>query len=143
MQGYTLGLLALVAWVLSSPLAAADSSHPERRALLASPGFEGQPIKGVYFFLGESAGNLDKYTIHPIAPDDQHWNSVSSSRTRVLDRIVAAGANTIVMSYWSNMPQWSPMHLDVSSDRNCKSPLIYLSLMPLCIVPQIAKHAYS
>jgi hypothetical protein len=33
----------------------------------------------------------------------------------VLDRIIAAGANTIVMSYWSNMPQWSPMALDGSS----------------------------
>jgi LGFP repeat len=122
MQQYRLGLLALVAWVLLSSLAAADSSPTERRALLASPGFEGQPIKGVYFFPGESAGNLDKYTIHPIVPDDQHWNSVPSSRTRVLDRIIAAGANTIVMSYWSNMPQWSPMFLDVSSDGNCKSP---------------------
>jgi hypothetical protein len=31
--------------------------HPKRRGLLASPGFEGQSVKGVYFFPGESTGN--------------------------------------------------------------------------------------
>jgi hypothetical protein len=103
-------------------LAAADTLHPEWRALLASPGFEGQPVKGVYFFPGESAGkNLDLYTVHPLLSDDQKWNSDSSSRTRVLDRIAATGANTIVMSYWSDMPQWSPMCLDPSAVHSSQS----------------------
>jgi hypothetical protein len=106
----------LVIGACFSTMAVAGSPHPEWRALLASPGFEGQPVKGVYFFPGEPASNLDLYTVHPILPDDQHWNSDPTSRTRVLDRIVAAGTNTVVMSYWSNMLQWSPMFLDDSSD---------------------------
>jgi hypothetical protein len=125
MQEYTRGLLALVAWVLLSPLAAADSSHPERRALLASPGFEGQPVKGVYFFPGESAGNLVAYTVHPLLADDQHWHSVLSSRTRVIDRIASTGANTVVMSYWGDLPQSMPMCLDrsvVTPSGTCSNP---------------------
>jgi hypothetical protein len=85
------------------------------RALLASPGFESQPVKGVYFFPGEAAGNLDLYTVHPLLTDDRRWNSDPSSRGRVMDRLVAAHVNTIVMSYWSIMPQWSPMLLDAGS----------------------------
>jgi hypothetical protein len=77
----------------------------DKRALLASPGLEGLPIKGVYFFPGEAAGNLDLYTIHPFLADDRHWNSDLSCRTRVVDRMVAAHVNTVVMSYWSNMPR--------------------------------------
>src|SRR5918998_5060565 len=90
---------------------------PERRALLASPGVDGQPVKGVYFFPGESQGNVELYTTHPLNPDDKRWNSDPTSRTRVMDRMVAAHVNTVVMSYWSNMPQWSPMALDPTSLR--------------------------
>ncbi len=129
MGKYALTLAALFAGLFLSPWAAADTLHPEWRALLASPGFEGQPVKGVYFFPGDSAGNTDYYTIHPILPEDQNWNgecfsaevacsrkrSVCCNRERVLNCIAATGANTIVMSYWSNMPQWSPMRLDNNS----------------------------
>jgi hypothetical protein len=85
------------------------------RALIASPGLDGQPVRGVYFFPGEADGNLDLYTAHPFLADDRRWNSDPSSRARVADRLVRAHVNTIVMSYWSNMPQWSPMKLDASS----------------------------
>lgn len=85
------------------------------RGLLASPGLEGQPIKGLYFFPGEAAFNLDLYTTHPLLDDDRHWNTDVSSRKRVVDRMVGAHVNTVVMSYWSIMPQWSPMHLDPTS----------------------------
>ena len=61
----------------------------DQRALLASPGFQGQPMKGIYFFAGESAGNLYLYTTHPYLADDRHWNSDPASRARVMDRIVA------------------------------------------------------
>jgi hypothetical protein len=84
----------------------------DNRALLASPGLDGQPVKGVYFFPGEAARNLGLYTVHPFLADDQHWNSDPSSRMRVMDRMVAAHVNAVVMSYWSNMPNWSPMVLD-------------------------------
>jgi hypothetical protein len=89
--------------------------HPARRTQLASPGLNGQPVKGVYFFPGEALGNLDLYTTHPILGDDQHWNSDPSSRGRVMERMVAAHVNTVVMSYWGNMKQWSPMALDSTS----------------------------
>lgn len=72
-------------------------------------------MRGVYFFPGEAGGNLHLYTTHPLLADDQHWNSDVSSRARVIDRITATHANTVVMSYWSNMPQWSPMELDCTS----------------------------
>ncbi len=87
----------------------------DNRALLASPGLHAQPIKGVYFFPGEATGNLDLYTVHPLLADDRRWNSDRAGRARVIDRMLAAHVNTVVMSYWSLMPQWSPMMLDASS----------------------------
>lgn len=84
------------------------------QALLASPGLDRQPVKGVYFFPGESAGNVDLYTTHPMLADDRRWNSDCTSRARVVDRLQQAHVNTVVMSYWSNMP-WSPMLLDSTS----------------------------
>jgi hypothetical protein len=89
--------------------------RPQWRALHASRHLDGQPVKGLYFFPGESTGNVDLYTTHPSLADDMHWNSDPSTRPLVIDRMVAAHVNTIVMSYWSNMPQWSPMSLDPSS----------------------------
>lgn len=59
-----------------------------QRALLASPGLDGQPVKGAYFSAGEASGNLSLYTTHPLLADDQHWNTDLSSRARVMDRIV-------------------------------------------------------
>jgi len=108
--------------------------HPEWRALLASPGLDGQPVKGVYFFPGQSQGNIGLYTTHPLNPDDEHWNSDPTSRTRVMDRMVAAHVNTVVMSYWSNMPQWSPIALDPTS---LTGVLDAVQGRPLVIMPAI------
>jgi hypothetical protein len=84
------------------------------RGLLASPGLEGQPVKATYFFPGE--GDKDTlWTTHPLDPRDRHWNSDPSTRGWVIDRMAQAHVNTVVMSYWSNMPQWSPMTLDPTS----------------------------
>lgn len=85
------------------------------RGLLASPSHDGEAVKGLYFFAGEAAGNLHLYTTHPLLADDQHWNSDSSSRSRVMARMAASHANTVVMSYWGDMEQWSPMRLDATS----------------------------
>src|SRR4051794_32996413 len=82
---------------------AAQVLHPDWRGLLASPGFGGQPIRGVYFFPGEGDPNNRLYTTHPVLADDLHWNSDPSSRTRVISRMEAAHVNTVVMSYWSNI----------------------------------------
>lgn len=87
---------------------------PNVRGLLASPGLDGLPVKGVYFFPGE--GNSDGlWTAFPLDSRDRQWNSNPSTRSWVLDRMVAAHVNTVVASYWSNMPQWSPMTLDKTS----------------------------
>lgn len=87
-----------------------DTLHPEWRGLLASRGFEGTAIKGVYFFPGEGA-QRDAYTTHPLDERDLHWNSDSATRGWVMDRMVQAHVNTVVMSYWGDMPQWSPMDI--------------------------------
>ena len=85
------------------------------RGLLASPSHDGEPVKGLYFFPGEAAANLHMYTTHPLLADDQHWNSDRPSRHRVMARMAATHANTVVMSYWGDMTQWSPMQLDATS----------------------------
>jgi hypothetical protein len=84
----------------------------EWRGLLASAALEGQPVKGTYFFPGESGGNAWMYTTHPQDQRDEHWNSNPSIRSWVMERMVQAHINTVVMSYWSNMPQWSPMEIN-------------------------------
>jgi hypothetical protein len=102
--------------------------------LLASTGFDGQPVKGVYFFPGEVGGNSNLFTVHPVNSDDQHWNSMPVSRARVMDRLVAAHVNTVVMSWWSNMPQWSPMQLN---DSSVSGVLDAVAGRPLVIMPVI------
>ena len=78
--------------------------------LLANARGIAQPVKGVYFFAGERGGNYSTYTAHPLDPRDEHWNTVPSTRAWVMDRMVEAHVNTVVMSYWSNV-KWSPMDL--------------------------------
>ncbi|MEY4583144.1 MAG: hypothetical protein RL701_7847, partial [Pseudomonadota bacterium] len=87
------------------------------RGLLASPPFAGQPLKSVYFFPGEGgAYNQALYTVHPSADADLHWNSDRATRAPVIDRMIAAHANTLVMSYWGDeMQMWSPMAIDETS----------------------------
>jgi hypothetical protein len=84
------------------------TSHAESRGLLANPGIAGQPVKGVYFFPGETR-DTSLYTANPTNTVDEHWLSDPASRPGVIDHIVALHVNTIVLSYWSNMPQWAPM----------------------------------
>lgn len=84
------------------------------RGLLAGGGFTGEPVKGVYFFPGEGASDV-LWTCYPVDIRDRHWNTDPPTRGWVLDRMVAAHVNTVVASYWSNMPQWSPMQLTATS----------------------------
>ena len=78
--------------------------------LLANARGVAQPVKGVYFFAGERGGNYSTYTAHPLDSRDEHWNTIPSTREWVMDRMVEAHVNTVVMSYWSNV-KWSPMDL--------------------------------
>jgi hypothetical protein len=72
------------------------------RALLANPGLEGQPVKGVYFFPGEG-DNDGLWTTHPLDVRHRQWNSRPNVRPWVLDRMVDAHINTVVASYWGNI----------------------------------------
>lgn len=111
-----------------------NDSGASKRGLLASKGREGQPVKGVYFFPGERGGNDWMYTAHPLDPRDSQWNSRPETRGWVLDRMVLANVNTIVLSYWSDMPQWSPMALDTNS---VPGVLEAVRGRPLLILPAI------
>jgi hypothetical protein len=88
----------------------------ENRGLIANPGFEGQKVRGVYFFAGnwryprppgtppfyeyDAGPNNDLYTIHPQDPRHLGWSETQANRDFALDSMLAAGANTVVMSYW-------------------------------------------
>src|SRR5262249_39096136 len=107
-----------VAWIATMVVfvlpALAQTRYPDTRGLLASSGFEGQPVKGVYFFPGETRDS-SVYTAHPSMLSDQEWNSAPTSLTAVVKRMIRAHVNTIVMSYWGDMVQWSPMAIDRST----------------------------
>ena len=120
-----------VAWLASETRAPSP-----QRGLLASPGFDGQPFKGVYFFPGEvTERNRALFTAHPTHPDDLHWNSDPAVPQRVLQRVVATHANTLVMSYWGNeMQRWSPMELNADS---LPRTLAAVSGAPLLVVPSL------
>ena len=121
----------------ASACCGAQGVHPEWRGLLASLQFQGQPVKGVYFFPGEGDNLRPVYTAHPTLPDDLHWNSAPDSRTRVMSRIAAAHVNTVVMSYWSDMPQWSPMALTVRNGLSVPGVIEAGQNLPLVVMPAI------
>jgi hypothetical protein len=122
-------LLTVCAW--------AQGVHPEWRGLLASGAFLGRPVKGLYFFAGEGDNNNKFYTSHPLLADDLTWNSVPASRPRVMSRIAASHVNTVVMSYWSNMPQWSPMVLNVQNGLTVPGVVDAVSNLPLVLMPAL------
>src|ERR1700674_1297772 len=109
--------------------------RPDLRGLLASTGFEGQPVKGTYFFAGERRNdNAWKYTTHPLDARDEQWNSDVSTRGWVMDRMVSAHVNTVVMSYWSNMPTFSPMDIQSTT---LSGVLDAVQERPLVVMPAI------
>jgi hypothetical protein len=111
--------------------------YPELRGLLASAGFEGKPMKGIYYFPGErNENNAGMYTAHPLDARDEHWNTTTDPSTHgwVVDRITQAHANTLVMSYWSNMPQWSPMQVTPTT---LSEVLAAVQERPLVVMPAI------
>ena len=109
--------------------------RPDLRGLLASTGFEGQPVKGTYFFAGERRNdNAGQYTTHPLDARDEQWNSDVSTRGWVMDRMVSAHVNTVVMSYWSNMPTFSPMDIQSTT---LSGVLDAVQGRPLVVMPAI------
>ena len=74
------------------------------------------------------------YTTHPLDARDVHWNSDESTRGWVMDRMVNAHVNTVVLSYWSNMPQWSPMDIGPTT---LSGVLDAVQGRPLVVMPTI------
>jgi hypothetical protein len=126
-------ILLLSCGFASSPVPYIPYSAPTR-GLLASRGLEGQPTKAVYFFPGERGTNQNLYTTHPDDARDTEWNSDPSTRGWVMDRMVRAHVNTVVMSYWSDMPGDSPMALDGTS---LPGVLDAIGGRPLVVLPAI------
>jgi hypothetical protein len=96
---------------------------------LANPGFEGQPMKSVYFFAGQwrfpgpafydgaipgvrvtPASNDCLYTIFPSDGNNQlGWSERPDKREHAVDLMLAAGVNVVTMSYWGppNTDRWA------------------------------------
>lgn len=101
---------------------------------LANPGFEGQPMKSVYFYAGEwrfpglafydgltpgvrvaPASNDCLYTIFP-SDGENHlgWSERPEKREHAVNLMLAAGVNVVTMSYWGppdtdRWAFWAPM----------------------------------
>ena len=54
-----------------------------------------------------------------------------------MSRIAAAHVNTVVMSYWSDMPQWSPMALTVRNGLSVPGVIEAVQNLPLVVMPAI------
>jgi hypothetical protein len=103
--------------------------RPHTPGTLANPGFEGQPMKSVYFFAGQwrfpgpafydgpvpgvrlsPASNDCLYTIFPV-DGARHlgWSESSEKREYVVNLMLAAGVNVVNMSYWGppNTDRWA------------------------------------
>ncbi|MET0535055.1 MAG: hypothetical protein ABW171_12590 [Steroidobacter sp.] len=120
-------------------LACTQSPAAERTpGTLANPGFEGQPMKSLFFFPGQWRGmpgeawydgpirgvrltpvtNKCLYTVWPDDGDTHFgWsdNNVGDNRERALNEMLATGANVVNMSYWGTPDTdrwsfWAPMH---------------------------------
>jgi hypothetical protein len=107
---------------------------------LANPGFEGQPMKSVYFFAGQwrfpgppfydgpvpgvrlsPASNDCLYTIFPV-DGARHlgWSETPEKREYSVNLMLAAGVNVVNMSYWGppntdRWAFWAPMQTAVGA----------------------------
>lgn len=122
--------LTFTALTLLASLAGQPHAAPSHLpGTLANPGFEGQPMKSVYFFAGEwrfpglafydgpipgvrvtPASNNCVYTIFP--SDGQNhlgWSERQEKREHAVNLMLAAGVNAVTMSYWGppNTDRWA------------------------------------
>jgi hypothetical protein len=129
-------LTALASIVLASPAA----SSPHTPGTLANPGFDGQPMKSMFFFPGQWRGipgetfytgpdpgarplapATNAFCLYSVLPVDGWMNLGWSDnvggekRGHAVDLMLAAGVNVVNMSYWGppNVDRWAfwaPMH---------------------------------
>ena len=116
------------------------ASAPRTPGTLANPGFEGQPIKSMFFFAGQWRGIVGEgfyagpnpgapplapatnaFCLYTVLPVDGWMNLGWSDnvggekREHAIDLMLAAGVNVVNMSYWGppNVDRWAfwaPMH---------------------------------
>jgi hypothetical protein len=107
---------------------------------LANPGFEGQPMKSVYFFAGQwrfpgpgfydgpvpgvrlsPAANDCLYTIFPVdGAAHLGWSENREKRAHAVNLMLATGVNVVNMSYWGQRHTdrwafWAPMQSAVGA----------------------------
>ena len=96
-----------------------DSQPSPDWGLLANAGIEHQQMKGVFFFAGSSKDQRHEmnYTVRPL--DERHlkWSEQRENRDFAIDKMVAAGVNVVLMSFWGERSSdrwdfWAPMQTD-------------------------------
>jgi hypothetical protein len=113
---------------VGSGMVRAPAGTPGR---LANPGFEGEPVKSVYFFSGNwrngirfyefsPSDNTGLFTVHP--SDSRHlgWSEKAEYRDFAVRRMEESGANVVAMSFWGprgtdNWAYWAPMQTSTYS----------------------------
>ncbi len=117
------GSSRLISWL--SVFVLVPGLHAGTPGRLANPGFEGLPVKSVYFFAGnwrngaqfyeaDPSDNTGLYTVHPADSRHLGWSERPEYRGFALQTMIDAGVNTVTMSYWGprgtdNWAYWSPM----------------------------------
>lgn len=126
---------ALIGALCPPPTASAQEPPPSRApGTLANPGFEGQPMKSVFFFAGQwriqgaafypgptgalltPASNNCKYSVFPVdGGTNLGWSETAVKRDYALNNMLQAGVNVVNMSYWGppstdRWAFWAPMH---------------------------------
>ena len=135
------GLAAALLTVLASFALASHAAPPPRTpGTLANPGFEGQPMKSMFFFPGQWRGiageafyagpnpgapplapATNAFCLYTVLPVDGWMNLGWSDnvggekREHAVELMLAAGVNVVNMSYWGppNVDRWAfwaPMH---------------------------------
>jgi LGFP repeat len=135
------------------------SSIEKKSALwgfLANPGYEGRPVKSVYFFAGnwkfgdrifyegiDTGSNAGLYTLHPSDPRHLGWSEQQANRDFALDTMVTAGVNVINLSYWGKPGAdrwafWAPMQCATEAHDEVFDTAVNFELL---IVPSIETSA--
>lgn len=123
----------MISLILFASLAA-QGSPAHLAGTLANPGFEGQPMKSMYFFAGQwrfpgpgfydgtipgvrvsPASNDCLYTVFPVdGASHLGWSETPEKRERAVNLMLATGVNVVNMSYWGPLNAdrwafWAPM----------------------------------
>ena len=94
----------------------------------------------VHSYYDVNVGPNDQlYTVHPIDPRHLGWSENDENRAFALDKMLEAGANTVVMSYWGEFgtdrwAYWAPMQTAIGAHNELFAAAVD---RPLLIMPAI------